>query len=56
MVNTMYCDVCNHECKCNRNHLQTNKHIFHLFRQISPLDKETKHCDICGNDILQKNL
>jgi len=44
MVNTTYCDVCNHEYKYYKKHLQTNKHTFNLFRQISPLDQETKHC------------
>ena len=38
-----------------KKHLQTNKHTFNLFRQISPLDQETKHCDRCDNDILKKN-
>ena len=52
MVNTTYCDVCNHEYKCNKKHLQSNKHTINLFRQISPLDQETKHCDRCDNDIL----
>ena len=28
---------------------------FNLFRQISPLDQETKHCDRCNHDILLKN-
>ena len=53
MVNTTNCDVCNHEYKCYKKHLQTNKHTFNLFRQISPLDQETKHCDRCDNDILK---
>ena len=52
MVNTTYCDVCNHEYKCYKKHLQTNKHTFNLFRQISPLDQETKHCDRCDNVII----
>ena len=55
MVNTTHCDVCNHEYKYYKKHLQTNKHTFNLFRQISPLDQETKHCDRCDNDILYKN-
>ena len=55
MVNTTYCNVCNHEYKCYKKHLQTNKHTFNIFRQISPLDQETKHCDRCDNDILLKN-
>ena len=55
MVNPTYCDVCNHEYKYSKKHLQTNKHTFNLFRQISPLDQETKHCDRCDNDILKKN-
>ena len=55
MVNTTYCDVCNHEYKYYKKHLQTNKHTFNLFRQISPLDQETKHCDRCDHDILKKN-
>ena len=53
MVNTTYCDVCNHKYKCYKKHLQT-KHTYNLFRQISPLDQETKHCDRCDNDILKK--
>ena len=52
MVKTMSCDVYNHEYKCDKKHLQTNKHTFNLFRQISPLDQEIKHCDRCDNDIL----
>ncbi len=52
MVNTTYCNVCNHKYKRYKKHLQTNKHTFNLFRQISPLDQETKHCDRCDNDIL----
>ena len=55
MVNTTYCDVCNHEYKCYIKHLQTNKHTINLFRQISRLDQETKHCDRCDNDIYLKN-
>ncbi len=38
-----------------KKHLQTNKHTFNHFRQISPLDQETKHCDRCDNDILKQN-
>ena len=36
-----------------KKHLQTNKHTFNLFRQISRLDQKTKHCDRCDNDILK---
>ena len=52
MMNTTYCDVCNHEYKCYKKHF---KHTFNLFRQISLFYQETKHCERCDNDILQKN-
>ena len=56
MVNTTYCDICNHEYKCcNKNHLQTNKQTFNLFRQISPFERETKRCDVCSNDVLKES-
>ena len=56
MVNTTYCDVCNHEYKYNiSRHLQTNKHTFNLFHQISPLELERKHCDICSKDVLKSS-
>ena len=55
MVNTTYCDVCNHEYKHYKKHLQTNKHTFNLFHQISPLELERKHCDICSKDVLKSS-
>ena len=55
MVNTTYCNVCNHECKCYKKHIQTNKHTFNLFRQIYPFESETKHCDVCSKDVLKES-
>ena len=52
MVNTRYCDICNHELNVLKNTFKPNKNTFNLFRQISPLDQERKHCDRCDNDIL----
>ena len=34
-------------------HIETHKHTFNLFQQISPLEWETKHCDVCSQDVLK---
>ena len=38
-----------------KKHLQTNKHTFNIFRQISPFERETKHCDVCSKDVLKES-
>ena len=40
MVNTTYCDVCNHKYKYYKKHLQTNKHTFNLFSKYLHLTKK----------------